>query len=295
MLEVITPGPLATIQDRGRRGYRHLGIPRSGAADRASHDLANRLVGNAEWAATIEITLGGAAIRFQSASVIALTGAPTPARAASRADSRPIALNCWQHVRAGERLTLTAPRHGLRTYLAIRGGIAAEPVLGSRATDTLTTIGPPKLAAGDLLRIGAADISSPAACDVAAGPAPAAVQELSFTPGTRREWFTASALQEFESTVWTLSSEVDRVGVRLDGPTLQYGRRDQPFSEGMVLGAIEVPPSGRPIVFMADHPTVGGYPVIGFVGAESVNALAQLRPGNHVRFRPWLQASGHPR
>ncbi|WP_460370314.1 5-oxoprolinase subunit C family protein, partial [Actinocorallia lasiicapitis] len=151
MIEVLTPGPLALLQDLGRPGLAHLGVPGSGAADRRSHDLANRLLGNDPSAATLELLFGGAAFRFRSGAWIALTGAPAPLTLGAR----PEPANTPVYVPPGTDVRIGVPARGLRSYLAVRGGFAADPVLGSRSTDLLSGLGPAPLVAGDLLPAGA--------------------------------------------------------------------------------------------------------------------------------------------
>ena len=200
-------------------------------------------------------------------------GRPVPRRPRAR---RPVAL------RAGEELRLGAPAGGLRTYLAVRGGVDVEPVLGSRSTDLLGGLGPAALAAGDLLPVGAtahpmpgvdlAPVREPPADELACGccPAPAGL--------VRRR-----RLGGLTGQAWEVSAQSNRVGVRLDGDPLRRKREDELPSEGMVRGALQVPPSGLPVLFLADHPVTGGYPVIGYVVDDDVDACGQLRPGQRLR------------
>ncbi|MFG1705946.1 biotin-dependent carboxyltransferase family protein [Nonomuraea sp. M3C6] len=270
MIEVLAPGPYATVQDLGRPGYAHLGVPRSGAADAESLKLANRLVGNAEGLAGIELTFGLARLLFLDGGWAALTGAPLEAA---------MGVPFW--VPAGKELRLGMPVRGLRTYLAVRGGIAVEPVLGSRSTDSLSGLGPEPLRAGTVLPVGApeGDIS----VDLAPLPEPRPAV-LRVLPGPRDDWFVPEALAELCARPYAVSQDSNRVGVRLHGPELARAKEGELPSEGMVTGAIQVPPSGQPIVFLADHPPTGGYPVIGVVRAADLPVAAQLRPGDEVRF-----------
>ncbi|MCF6473623.1 biotin-dependent carboxyltransferase family protein [Nonomuraea sp. MG754425] len=271
MIEVLAPGPYATVQDLGRPGHAHLGVPRSGAADVPSLRLANRLVGNAEGLAGIELTFGGARLLFLRGAWVALAGAPLPGAG--------MGAPFW--VPAGGELRLGAPEWGLRTYVAVRGGIAVEPVLGSRSTDSLSGLGPEPLRAGALLPVG------PAAGEITAdlaplpGPRPAVLRVL---PGPRDDWFVPEALAELCARPYTVTQDSNRVGVRLHGPVLERAKDGELPSEGMVTGAVQVPPSGQPIVFLADHPPTGGYPVIGVVRGADLPVAAQLRPGDEVRF-----------
>ncbi|MEV4168734.1 biotin-dependent carboxyltransferase family protein [Nonomuraea sp. NPDC049709] len=272
MIEVLAPGPYATVQDLGRPGLAHLGVPCSGAADAPSLRLANRLVGNAEGLAGIELTFGMARLRFLDAAWVALAGAPL----ASGAD---MGVPFW--VPAGGELRLGAPVRGLRTYLAVRGGIAVEPVLGSRSTDSLSGLGPEPLRAGTLLPVGPPEGVISVDLAPMPGPRPAVLRVL---PGPRDDWFVPEALAALCGGPYTVTQDSNRVGVRLSGPELARAKEGELPSEGMVTGAVQVPPSGQPIVFLADHPPTGGYPVIGVVRGADLPVAAQLRPGDEVRF-----------
>ncbi|MEH0827478.1 MULTISPECIES: biotin-dependent carboxyltransferase family protein [unclassified Micromonospora] len=277
MIEVRRAGPLTTVQDLGRPGYAHLGVPRSGALDPAALALANRLVGNPVSAAGLEITLTGCELRPTRAVTVAVTGADADVRVGPRpADvGRPLA------VPAGAVLRIGPPRDGLRNWLAVSGGITVEPVLGSRATDTLSGLGPPPVRDGDRLPIGPWP-GPPAPVDVTVHRPPAGELRLTLRPGPRADWFTPDALDRLLSTPYTVSPVGDRVGARLAGAPLPRAVAGELPSEGIVLGAVQVPADGQPLVFLADHPTTGGYPVIGVV--DDVTALAQARPGTTVRF-----------
>lgn len=274
MIEVLTPGPYTTVQDLGRPGYAHLGVPGSGAADAASLRLGNRLVGNPEGAAGLELTFGGAALRFTEPAWVAVTGAPCPVS--------PGGLNAPFWVPAGVVLRLGAPSHGLRTYVAVRGGIDVEPVLGSRSTDSLSGLGPAPLSKGTVLPVGTA--TAPIIVDVAP-VAPRSEAVLRVIAGPRDDWFVAGALAGLCAQPYVVSQDSNRVGVRLRGPAIERAREGELPSEGMVTGAVQVPPSGQPIVFLADHPPTGGYPVIAVVTGADLPVAAQLRPGDSVRFR----------
>jgi len=276
VIEIVATGPLATVQDRGRIGYTDLGVGRSGAADRAAHDLANRLVGNDTSAATIEITFGGLEFRLTDAATIALTGA----ECALRAD-RPVDFGVTVTLPAGTTLRLAAPTAGLRSYLAIRGGIACEPVLGSRSTDTLSGLGPAPLRRGDLLSVGAATATDPSD---SVAPTPAPTGPIGIHLGPREDWFTPEALQRLTSAAWQVSPASSRVGVRLLGPALPRAVEGELPSEPTLPGAIQVPPDGQPIVLGPDAPVTGGYPVIAVVTSNDLGRLAQVRPGDRVRF-----------
>ena len=281
MIEVVRPGPLATVQDLGRPGHAHLGVPHSGAADERALRLANRLVGNPEGAAAIEFTLGGGAVRFQDRAWVAFTGAPVPVRIGGR----PCGMNAPCYVNPGDTVELGLPHEGLRSYLAVRGGLAVEPTLESRSTDLLSGLGPAPLSPGDRLPIGPTAGLDEIQVDVAPSPALPEVPELRLLPGPRDDWFTPESLATLTSEPYEVTSESNRIGVRLNGPTLTRARQGELSSEGMVTGALQVPPNGLPILFLTDHPTTGGYPVIAVIATRDVPAAAQLRPGQRIRFR----------
>jgi biotin-dependent carboxylase-like uncharacterized protein len=270
VIEIVAPGPLATVQDLGRPGYAALGVAHSGAFDRMALRLGNRLIGNADDAAAIEVTLGGLAVRLLAPATIAFTGAVcTGAPDWGAAVSLP----------AGASFRLAAPATGLRSYLAVRGGIEVPRVLGSRSTDTLSGIGPAPLQAGDRLPIG----TSADQFVGATAAEPARRMSLPVRFGPRDDWFTPAARTALLDATWMVRPECDRVGVRLDGPVLARSRTDELPSEPTLPGAVQVPPDGRPIVFGPDAPVTGGYPVIAVV--TDLGPAAQLRPGDSVRFR----------
>ncbi len=281
-LEVVRSGPRTTVQDAGRGGSAHLGVPRSGALDPQALALANRLVGNLPDTAGLEITLGGCALRATGGG---FTVAVTGARATVAVDGRPVDWAGPVGLRPGECIEVGAAVDGLRCYLAVGGGVAVEPVLGSRSTDTLSGLGPPALSDGARLPIGPAAPGSVAAAgvDIALwSPAPDPVV-LRVRLGPRADWFTDAALGVLTSATWLVSASTDRVGARLDGPALERAVPRELPSEGVVLGSVEVPADGHPLVFLADHPTTGGYPVVAVVDRADVPRLAQARPGTRVR------------
>lgn len=273
MLEIRRVTGLATVQDFGRPGHAHLGVPPSGALDPGALRLANRLVGNPPGAAGIEI-MGGLLLRASSPVTIALTGAPGPAFDGPR----PVPLFAPVTVRT---LLIGYAETGVRRYLAVAGGVAVEPVLGSRSTDTLSGLGPPPLRAGDLLPIGVPGV--PSAVDFAPQSAPPGELWLGITFGPRDEVFADPA--ELLRCAYTMSPVSDRVGARLDGPALTRADPGELPSEPVVTGAVQVPADGRPLIFLNDHPTTGGYPVIAVVDGQDVPRLAQAGPGTPIRFR----------
>ncbi len=279
-LEVVEVGPLALVQDLGRPGHAAVGVPRSGAADRAALCLANRLVANDdEGAAAIEVLLGGLAVRAHGLRTVALAGASAPATV----DGTPVAHHSVVTLRPGQTLALGPPPTGLRTYLAVRGGLAVDDVLGSVAGDTLSGLGPAPLQPGDVLAVGP-EPEHPWLLDLApVAPPTGGTVMLRAIPGPRADWVAdPTALTR---TTWTVSSRSDRVGMRLEGDPLRRTDKRELPSEGMVRGAIQVPPGGEPVVFLADHPVTGGYPVVAVVVDADVDRAAQVRPGQSVRFR----------
>lgn len=280
MIVVRRPGLLTTIQDLGRPGYAHLGVPHAGAVDVASLRLANRLVGNDESAAGLEITLVGPELVCDSPTFVALTGAEV----AAAVEGRAVAMNAAHCVPAGAVLSIGSVTAGVRTYLGVRGGIDVPPVLGSRSTDTLSGLGPPKLAAGSELIVGSAGQAEP--WEEVAPTRPAEMEPvLRVTPGPRDNHLATGAVEALCRTIWTVTSKSDRTGVRLEGRPLRWRQQRELRSEGIATGAIQVPRDGQPIVFLANHPTTGGYPVIAVVTAADVALAAQARPGTALRFR----------
>jgi biotin-dependent carboxylase-like uncharacterized protein len=271
------PGSLTLVEDLGRPGHAHLAVPRSGAADRPACIRANRLAGNPDGAAVLEMTLLGPLLRFEREALVALAGADMDARL----DGAPVAVESAIEVRAGQVLACGAARRGVRGYLAVAGGIEAPAVLGSRSHDVLSGLGPPPLRAGDRLAFGAA---RGAPREVFAPPALAGVPALYFMPGPRDDWFAPSALAALAAAPYTVSPDSNRIAVRLRGAALARAIERELPSEGLVPGAIQVPPDGQPVVMLADHPTTGGYPVIGVVLPDDLWLLAQARPGSTVRF-----------
>jgi biotin-dependent carboxylase-like uncharacterized protein len=275
-MTVLATGPLTTVQDAGRVGYASLGIGRSGACDRTSYRLANRLVGNPSGAGVLEVTFGGLVLRADAPLLVVTTGAPCAGGPH----------NAPTYLAAGQELRLGVPSAGLRTYLAVRGGIAVDPVLGSRSTDLLARLGPSVPSAGDTLPVGSSDDPVPGV-DVAPVPDPPGGDvAVRIQPGPRRDWFADEAWTELVRQTYSVTNESNRVGLRLDGRPLERARTEELPSEGMVRGALQVPPSGTPVLFLADHPVTGGYPVLAYVVDEDVDRCGQLRPGQALRFLP---------
>ncbi len=284
-LRVLDPGPLTTVQDPGRPGWAALGVPRGGWLDPLSATLANRLVGNAEDAAVLECLAGGLAVEPAGATTLAVTGGRCTVTVAGRPAAHAEALA----VPAGAGVVLGPVTVGLRAYLAVAGGLVVPPVLGSRATDTLSWTGPPPVTAGSVLPLGAPSrppaLSGPV---VARLPLPGPAT-LRVRPGPRADWFGDAVLESLAARRWVVQPDSDRVALRLAGdqPLLRRAEcRGELPSEGLVLGAVQVPPSGQPLVFLADHPTTGGYPVVAVVARQDVAGCGHLRPGDPVRFGP---------
>jgi KipI family sensor histidine kinase inhibitor len=281
-VRVVEPGLLATIQDLGRAGAAALGVAPSGALDRGALRTANRLVGNPEGAAGIEVTMGGLRAVAEHDLWFAVAGAWGPLRIDGR-ELDPYEAHEWP---AGGELHLDWFTHGARAYLAVRGGLDGTAVLGSRASDLLAGLGSAPLRAGALVGVrDEASVAIPAPAISPWGAPHDDLIEVELAPGPRAAWFAPSAARDLFESVWTVSNDADRVGVRLDGPALARAREGELPSEGMVPGALQVPPTGRPTILLADGPVTGGYPVIAVATDASLDAIAQARPGTRLRFR----------
>jgi KipI family sensor histidine kinase inhibitor len=286
-LVVHRPGMQCTVQDLGRTGVARLGVSPSGAADRGAAGRANRIVGNAVDAAVCEILMGGAEFEARGPLLLAVTGADVPIEVdgadgnpAGHGDAgmdRPIAVS------SGARVRLGRPARGLRSYLAVRGGIDVPPVLGSRSTDLLAGIGPAPLRAGDVVAIGEGHWGTPHVVPAEALPD---TVDLSALPGPQLDWFVPGTLQRICATRWTVSPASNRVGIRLVGPRPERTVTGELPSQGLVRGAVQVPPSGELVVFLADHPVTGGYPVVAVLTDAAADLAAQARPGSTVRLSP---------
>ena len=283
MILVVSPGLLSSVQDLGRPGHGALGVPPGGAADAHALRLGNLLLGNAEGAAAVEATLAGPELVFEERALVVLAGAPF----AAELDGRPV--EGWRvlEVPPGGRLVLGSARSGARGYVCVGGGVEGPFVLGSRATDVATGFGGPfgrPLAAGDRLRTG-----PPAAhprgrtVDAAAARWNGPRRLLRVTPGPQEEWFAPEAVAAFLARPFRVSASSGRAGIRLEGAALEAPSRSL-VTEGVSIGAVQVPPSGLPIVLLVEHPATGGYPKIAHVISADLSALAQLRPGEEVRF-----------
>lgn len=291
-LRILSPGLQSLIQDLGRQGHAALGVSAAGALDRASLRRANRLVGNGSSAAAVETVAGGLRVEAVGDQVLAVTGAPAPLTVESPSDAGE---SGWQRtvpaatafaLLDGEVLTMGAPESGFRSYLAIRGGADVAAVLGSRSTDTMSGIGPAPLAAGQLLPAGRVTDSGVVGNPELQPEFPGAgITELEIVPGPRDDWFDDAALASLCSQSWQVTPQSNRVGMRLKGEPLRRSRDGELPSEGTVAGAIQIPPEGLPVLFLADHPITGGYPVIGVVTDEHMDRAAQVPIGGSIRFR----------
>jgi biotin-dependent carboxylase-like uncharacterized protein len=277
MIIIERPGPLTSVQDLGRAGCAYLGVSPSGAADRSAHRLANRLVGNSEGRSTLEITMGGLVIASTALAWVAVTGAPTRLSVNDRdeASHTPLALQ------PGDRLTVHPPPQGVRNYLAVRGGIKIAKTLGSHSYDVLSGLGPAPLQGGQRLEVGRPHRPMP---NVELAPPSQPRKTLAVSPGPRQDWFTEQAWADLLGAEWTATPDQNRVAVRLSGPALTRAVEDELPSEGLIRGAIQVPASGQPLIFLADHPVTGGYPVLGVLTDKAADHAAQIRPGDRIRF-----------
>ncbi|HEY3437177.1 MAG TPA: 5-oxoprolinase/urea amidolyase family protein, partial [Actinotalea sp.] len=282
-LVVVQPGPLSLVEDLGRVGHLDLGVSPSGAADRASAVRANRLVGNGRAAAVVETVFGGLLLEALGDQVVAVTGAtggllvhrPGDAATAGGADRETPFL-----LRSGEVLELLAPVSGLRSYVGVRGGVDVTPVLGSRSSDVLSGLGPPALQAGTILPVGSEVTGAVGEREaVAEDDDPGRFQVV---VGPRADLLPEGALTQLCSQEWRVADASNRVGLRLSGPPLRLSGPTELASEGVVRGAVQIPPSGLPVIFLSDHPVTGGYPVVAVVHDTDLDRLAQLRPGDPV-------------
>jgi KipI family sensor histidine kinase inhibitor len=285
-LRVIQALPLTLIQDLGRAGHAAIGVSSSGAMDRQSLKRANRIVGNTSGAAGLEIVDGGLSVEATADQVLAVTGAPVELTISSRHGTRTAPMAAPFALLTGEVLTLGKPATGFRSYLAARGGFDTPKVLDSRSTDTMSGLGPAPVTVGQLLPVapvqGLHMVGWP---EIQPDPSAPDAAVLDVTLGPRDDWFTEEAIALLSSTDWTASNELNRVGMRLEGPRLHWARTGELPSEGTIAGCIQVPPSGQPVVFLSDHPTTGGYPVIAVLAENQLDKAAQIRPGATVRFR----------
>jgi antagonist of KipI len=301
VLQILAPGPFTTVQDRGRYGFQQFGVPVSGALDKFAFAAANALVGNAENAAVLEMTFMGSKIEVLFDAIIAVTGADVPVFVNN--EIRPT----WTSfiVRAGDRIAIGAARKGVRAYLAVSGGIDTPEIMGSRSTYVLGRFGGFEgrpLAKWDILKRGAATCAGadrrPCRCDsyypfdrvsVSAvvpenlRPKLESRINLRAVPGPQDDYF--HSIEMFFGSEFTISSQADRMGYRLEGPAIEFkhGMPKSIISEPSLAGAVQVPADGKPIILFAEQ-TVGGYAKIATVITSDLDVLAQARPGDRVTF-----------
>lgn len=290
-LEITRSGLHSVLQDMGRPGQTGQGVSRSGALDLGALRAANRAVGNPSDMACVESVLGGLAFVCHGNAVIAITGALTPVTITSSSGLQWQAANYQPiELQAGDRVSLGSPKAGLRSYLAVRGGLEVTPVLGSLSTDTLAQVGPPALTVGD--RLGFASVTAGTSVSLNESPAfelptAACVITLDVVMGPRTDWFTADAVARLSNQLWRVTSQSNRVGIRLAGEEPLTRSNDQELpSEGTAVGAIQVPASGQPVLFLADHPLTGGYPVIASVASHHLDLAGQIPINAQIRFNP---------
>ncbi|MHB8190217.1 MAG: 5-oxoprolinase subunit C family protein [Ferrimicrobium sp.] len=280
-ITVLRAGSLTLIEDGGRAGLGHLAVPPSGALDTRSWRLANRLVGNEEDAAVLETTMNGVAFQVGSQCVAAITGALAPVTV----DGRPAAWGIPLMLTTGQVLNVGLAIAGVRSYVALSGGVDVSPIFSSRATDLLSGLGPLPLFDGDVLPLGPIHAPAPP-IDFAPYATPLNEICLLLHLGPRYNWLSKKARDTLARETWTVGTNSNRIALRLEGPPLVRARNEELPSEGIVTGAVQLPPDGQPLIFLADHPTTGGYPVVGVVDDQSLALCAQARPGTVVSFHP---------
>ena len=284
MIRVVEPGAFTTVQDLGRTGHGGMGVPPSGAFDALALRAANRLAGNTDEAAALEITLHGPTLTFEGRGVLALAGAAVDADL----DGDPVPNGCSFLVAAGQALRVGKTGAGVRAYLAVRGGLAVPSVLGSRSTLVSAGFGGwlgRPLVARDYLRVGPAGAQTPLR-RLTREMAPAAAGVVRAVPGPQEDAFTQRGRDAFFGQTFTVSTRSDRVGVRLDGDPLEQAVEADLDPEGVVTGAVQVPGDGHPIVLGPDRPVTGGYVKIATVITADLPLIAQARPGDTLRFVP---------
>lgn len=283
-IRVIKPGMLTTVQDEGRWGFQSRGVPVAGPMDLCSHRLANALAGNPRGAATLEITLLGPELEFEDERLVAIAGAEFDVTL----DGRSVPMGAPFTVSSGAHLRFGVRHRGARAYLAVAGGIATPPVLGSRATHVIGAMGGidgRPLRAGDRLPLGSDAECRPAGPPTAPiVPLPTGSARLRVMAGPQRDYFADTALEALQSAPYTIRHDSDRMGFRLQGPPLSHGRGADIISDATPLGVLQVPASGQPILLMADRQTTGGYPKIATLIAADVPLAGQLALGDTISF-----------
>ncbi|MDY5153414.1 sensor histidine kinase inhibitor, KipI family [Actinobaculum suis] len=288
--EIINPGVQMIFEDLGRPGLLNIGVAAAGAADHQSLMAANSAVGNAPDTAALEIAGGGAEIRSHARCEIAIAGATGEVTVTEAETGYSFALTPGlpAAIEPGDTISIGWFDRGVRAYLAVRGGYEVEPILGSRSLDTLAGLGPQALTAGSIVPLSEKVASGVVADAPTVGTKLPTEEEvtLRIVLGPRTDWFTAAALENLTAQAWKVTPQSDRVGIRLEGEKpLARAREGELQSEGAVTGAIQVPTSGQPVIFLADHPLTGGYPVIGSLVRSDIDTAAQIRPGTTIRFK----------
>jgi biotin-dependent carboxylase-like uncharacterized protein len=284
IIQVQAPGLLTTVQDLGREGFGPMGVSPSGAADAVSLRIGNRLVGNAEGAAGLEMTLLGGRFVFWEGAVFSLTGSDFGATL----DGAPVL--SWASHQAKERQTLRVgpTRAGARCYLCVRGGIEVKPFLGSASTHLLSTLGGHEgraLREGDALKIGPSKgLYRQGTLDTAAWERLRPNKVLRVTPGPQSAWFPEAAKKIFYGSTYRVAEESNRMGLRLEGPAIAKGAQGEMVSEGVSLGAVQITAGGLPIILFVEQQTTGGYPKIANVISADLHSLGQLRPRDEIAF-----------
>lgn len=287
LLEVRAPGLLTTVQDLGREGYGPTGVSASGAADPVALRLGNRLVGNAEGAAALEMTLLGGTFVFPDGGVIALAGSDFSAKL----DGTPVEMWTSVAVKPGQILEAGMTKSGARCYLCVQGGLEVKPFLGSASTHLLSGLGGFEgrpLRKGDVLKIATArEAFRTFRKRRVSGRALEKLKPrkvLRVTDGPQLDWFPEAAQQTFWQGTYRVTEESNRMGVRLQGAAIQCGSRGEMISEGVSLGAVQIPAAGQPIILFVEQQTTGGYPKIANVISADLHSLGQLRPRDEIRF-----------
>jgi antagonist of KipI len=283
-LVVEAPGLLTTVQDLGREGFGPMGVSASGAADAVSLRIGNRLVGNPDGAAALEMTLLGGAFTFERYAVIAVTGAdfgPT-------LDGTALPMWTSLEIQEGQTVTLGPSRSGARAYLCVQGGIVVEDFLGSASTHVLSGLGGFEgraLRKGDRIEIGEANSAfRKRLVSARALESLKARKVIRITEGPQSDWFPESAWTRLCENAFRVSEQSNRMGIRLEGPPIQLGGPREMITEGVSLGAIQVPASGQPIILFVEQQTTGGYPKIANVISADLHSIGQLRPRDEIRF-----------
>ncbi|MER5173635.1 5-oxoprolinase/urea amidolyase family protein [Thioclava sp. GXIMD2076] len=280
----VTASPFpALFQDLGRLGQAGQGVSASGVLDRHAFRALNRMLGNAPGTPAIELTGGGFAFRAEETAVIAVTGAPCAVKVNgwNLGSHAPLALDAGDHVEIG------APLSGLRSLLGVRGGFDVERIMGSATRDTLAEVGPEPLGAGAVLELAHARAGAvEPALSPPELPRPGETVVLDVVMGPRTDWFSPETVAALSGQLWEVTPQSSRVGIRLSGEALTREDARELPSEGTATGALQVPHSGQPVLFLADHPLTGGYPVIGSVASYHLDLAGQIPPGAKIRFNP---------